>query len=546
MKNQSELDILQEQLQTAESVYKFFESSSYDTLYTTYGVTRENAKWMSMVPMESIDTLTYDDANRIAQDSGLNLDTLKNKQKKNFQLNISFLDYFKEVVKEVKKVVNEIENQRTGYESLKSDVTKMKSDYIDYVKSEEFKKKKEENRKKIHDQILSMEDGPEKKELEEKLEVINNLETCRFILHRIETYGEKEKDSIKRTFFSEREGSVLMQKFRAKCKQFDIDPRIYQYLLNIEEICLPEEYYPFNNLFLFVVMRYLSYADRYNKVDRMYVQKILNNMMMLIHHSFPSQADEDDFVSLIKECVDHFLSDRDKFIDDNTTHRHHPSRQQAENAAEQRKKELLLKAAKLRGIDMNPELDSITMSTILEQAIDEENAKMNSNEDMVTSGFVETDSTPFDEIVDIVTNSESIKEGFNDTTTEEKSEPLNKNFPIDSSKITKTGYYEIKPGQKAEAPVFKSSTGLPYIVDEDTKDGDSIGVSENGNPLIHIDGIDMPVEVDGTIAEGENSNVIDIDADSIFGDGMIIEPVIPEEKEHTVKIGTGNIFNEVK
>ncbi|HAU88110.1 MAG TPA: hypothetical protein DCW90_22325, partial [Lachnospiraceae bacterium] len=325
------------------------------------------------------------------------------------------------------------------------------------------------------------------------------------------------------------EGTVLMQKFRAKCKQFDIDPRIYQYLLNIEEICLPEEYYPFNNLFLFVVMRYVSYADRYNKVDRMYVQKILNNMMMLIHHSFPSQVDEDDFVSLIKECVDHFLSDRDKFIDDNTTHQHHPSRQQAENAAEQRKKELLLKAAKLRGIDMNPELDSITMSTILEQAIDEENAKMNPAENEVTSGFIETDSTPFDEVEDIVTNGESIREGFNDKITEEKSESLNNFFPVDVSKMVKPGYYEIKPGQKPEAI-----------------DVDSIGIAENGNPLIHIDGIDMPVEVDGTIAEGENSNVIDIDADSIFGDGMIIEPVIPEEKEHTVKIGTGNIFNETK
>ena len=540
MKNQSELDILQEQLQTAESIYKFFESSSYDTLYTTYGVTRENAKWMSMVPMESIDTLTYDDVNRIAQDSGLNLDTLKNKQKKNFQLNISFLDYFKEVIKEVKKVVNEIENQRTGYESLKSDVTKMKSDYIDYVKSEEFKKKKEENRKNLQDQILSMEDGPEKKELEEKMEIINNLETCRFILNRIETYGEKEKDSIKRTFFSEREGSVLMQKFRAKCKQFDIDPRIYQYLLNIEEICLPEEYYPFNNLFLFVVMRYVSYADRYNKVDRMYVQKILNNMMMLIHHSFPSQADEDDFVLLIKECVDHFLSDRDKFIDDNTTHRHHPSRQQAENAAEQRKKELLLKAAKLRGIDMNPELDSITMSTILEQAIDEENAKMNSKEDMVTSGFVETDFTPFDKVEDIVTNRESIKEGFDDGNqdkiTEESLRSFNETFLIDLTDKLKPGYYEVKPGQTPE----------PYLSNLNTKDNDIVGTAENRNPLIHIDGIDMPVEVDGTIAEEEDSNVIDIDADSIFGDGMIIEPVIPEEKEHSVKIGTGDIFNETK
>ena len=83
-----------------------------------------------------------------------------------------------------------------------------------------------------------------------------------------------------------------MEKFRIRIKRLGYDENTYKMFFNIEEMFLPEEYYPMNNMFLFVAMRFISYADTNNKNDAMFCSSLLIKMYNLVYHRFSTPEEE--------------------------------------------------------------------------------------------------------------------------------------------------------------------------------------------------------------------------------------------------------------
>ena len=156
--------------------------------------------------------------------------------------------------------------------------------------------------------------------------MIENIESSNFLLERFEKYGKKEVDNIINSFFDNKKGEYLMERFKTSCSKFGFKPDIYQYFFNLEENLLPLEYHVFNNLFLFVCMRFIAYADINIKSDKMYVEKTINNLAHLIYHDFQNPEEEQEFLNLIKKIDEYFRDKEELFNTNNTTHPNHPVR----------------------------------------------------------------------------------------------------------------------------------------------------------------------------------------------------------------------------
>ena len=189
---------------------------------------------------------------------------------------------------------------------------------------------------------LDNETDPSKKKKMEKM--ISDMEAASdlsFVHERFEKFGEKEVESIKTAYFDRIRGSYIIDKYNSKMKSFGFDAKLYTYFFNLEENFLPEEYHPFNNLFLFIYMRMVAYADKSNKRDVMFIQSLTSTMANLIYHKFNSSELEQGFIDIIKLVDDHFMKYKEYFEKNNETYEKHPARIHAAQVRETHRKELL-------------------------------------------------------------------------------------------------------------------------------------------------------------------------------------------------------------
>ena len=198
------------------------------------------------------------------------------------------------------------------------------------------------------------------RDMRQKIEFMESTITLDFITERIK-HVEREKTTIMRQFFSEREGSYSLDRCKSKSPKFGFDKDWYKFFFNLEENFLPEEYHAFNNLFLFNVMRFIGYQDPYNQKDRGMVQAIISSLTGLVYHKFADAEMENVIISLIKDYDSYFEDQREKFMNDNTTRPNHPVRlEQSKKADADRRNDLFAGMVKF-GFDI-PE-NATEMST---------------------------------------------------------------------------------------------------------------------------------------------------------------------------------------
>lgn len=198
------------------------------------------------------------------------------------------------------------------------------------------------------------------RDMRQKIEFMESTITLDFITERIK-HVEREKTTIMRQFFSEREGSYSLDRCKSKSPKFGFDKDWYKFFFNLEENFLPEEYHAFNNLFLFNVMRFIGYQDPYNQKDRGMVQAIISSLTGLVYHKFADTEMENVIISLIKDYDSYFEDQREKFMNDNTTRPNHPVRlEQSKKADADRRNDLFAGMVKF-GFDI-PE-NATEMST---------------------------------------------------------------------------------------------------------------------------------------------------------------------------------------
>lgn len=317
---------------------------------------------------------------------------------------------------------------------LRNDADVVINDYVNYLTSPEYQEKKKKRIIDMKEKAEAETDDVAKKKILRLVDAMESTMSLSFLFTRLNLLGEKEKDNILKTFFDDKRSGYVIEKYKGKASKVGFNPNVYKYFFNLEEKFLDEEYHVYNNLYLFFVMRYIAYADAYNKEDRMYCQSIFNNMANLIYHKFTTEDDENNFKNVMCAFLDYFKDDYEYFEKYNFTHPKHPRRIEKDKEHEKEIHNILITNIKKLTDDLNIEersdLDELSNDElrILFNQLDEEKHKPDvfenesEPEPMTTS---EIEST----VIDV--ESDTLEEEVEDEVTTEKSE-----LPLEESILT--------------------------------------------------------------------------------------------------------------
>lgn len=382
---------LDEYLKSCKEMYGLFKDQTFTNIFAEYAISEESSKRIYDMEQEVIDSLTYQNLDEILETLEIDKSKVKTRRQKGYMGGETFLEFIKGTFTDIKTRVADVVAQKENMESLIKDVNDAKQSTIDYVNSDEFVERKNQYYRKqlesLKDEGLSLE---EKEKVKTELTFMDNLESCAFVYDRLERVGTKEVQRVMDHFFKDTLGEYMMHKFNGSCKKFHIGRDIYRYFLNLEETFLPEEYHPFNNLFLFVCIRYISYADDRNSNERDYVHRLINNLVFLYNHKFPTKEREEKFIDTIQRVCQFFFPYKETFITKNVTYKEHPERLRREELVKRREKSELMKTLKLKGIEFSPN-DSIED---LKAALDKFEEEKKEKERLEVEASQEEPSTP--------------------------------------------------------------------------------------------------------------------------------------------------------
>ena len=243
-------------------------------------------------------------------------------------------------------------------DEIKESSNDVLKEYFNYMTSDRVKKSREKRLEGMKKALELETNEVERNKIQKMINTIESTLNFSFVKTRFEEFGDRELESIKHGFFTEQKGSYVIEKYKAKISKFGYNPDIYKYFFNIEENFLPKRYSQFNNLFLFIYMRQVAYADPYDKNEKMTVQALTGALANLIYHKFDSLESEQFFIQIITEVLDLFMNNEDfdyveYFKENNMTYEDHPARKQAEAAHEKHRKESLLRMLTNMKVDSN-------------------------------------------------------------------------------------------------------------------------------------------------------------------------------------------------
>ena len=203
--------------------------------------------------------------------------------------------------------------------TLVDDVQKLMGEYSNYINSDEMKEKELEQIESLKKQIEDETDYSKKKKLEEKLHIIESTDTLDFIFERMTRLKEKEIENIIQSFFDPKKSGYILERFKDKMKQLQMNGDQYKSLLNIEEIFLEDDYRPLNNIFLFNLVRFIAYSDIHSVKESAYAQTLLIRTLKLVYHKYQNHDEEIVMIDKIRQLDDYFMPYVDYFKEKNTT-----------------------------------------------------------------------------------------------------------------------------------------------------------------------------------------------------------------------------------
>lgn len=380
-------------VQTMDSQMGMLEELNNTTITDVYGLDIKMKDVISNLSVEEIDNMTEDDAldylteGFTSEGDNTNISSLEELQMENDTYkNEPFVSYVKYVFTEIKNGEIEMQKLRDEKDKLLKEVSDISDNYFNYVNSAEYKEKKLKRIEEMRKQADNEENLYKKNKIIKMLTAMEKSENLQFLFDRVESLGDKEVENIKNTFFDNKKSTLIMEKFSAKLPKFGYNTEIYKKFFNLEEKFLPEEYYKFNNVFLFHVMRFISYADINSKEDNLYVSSLLIKLYNLLYHRYESQEMEDEIVNVIKRFDDYFKPYADHFEKYNTTSPLHPQRIQKDKEFEEKRRLMIIASLQNEGIEPDTSLETEELRKMLQDVIDKK-----SNESVGVQEFIEPD-----------------------------------------------------------------------------------------------------------------------------------------------------------
>lgn len=292
------------------------------------------------------------------------------------------------------KSINDMIASETDLKNLEDEANGEIKSYTDYICSEAYDNHRKSNIE-MWKSMLEREENPVKaRALRKTIYIAENRYTLAFMFERLhdEKTAEKEHKAIIENFFSNNRSDYIMKKFADKCRQFDITPDGYRYLLDIEERFLEEKYHVYNNFFLFTAMRFISHCTE-SEINE--VKEIMQCMLNLVYQRFYSDEVKEIFLNTVRSFLDEFEEDRERFDKDNILHPNHPYRiakKKEKDAATRAKIYQLLEDENYMTDELKDELEKMEMDELFaffKEKMDEKDAK--ESEDDTDEDATETD-----------------------------------------------------------------------------------------------------------------------------------------------------------
>jgi len=408
------------------SQYDMYKTSVYEHIKNTYSLSPAILDVMVAYSMSDIEEMTFDTASELKKKYTVESKPSvgKNKsyidQSSNMVLEVadnSDLKSLTDMFKDIKELSSSLIQSKKAAEEIKNDAQEALDAYFKALESPELRQKRHERLQQMKERIDSEEDIGKKIEMKNKIKIMEESDNFSFLLKKFtDNNTDKFKRSIYESFFVKERGKYIMDRYFKRIGKFGFDEKLYKYFFNLEEKFLPEEYHPFNNLFLFVYMKYVGYADPYNKADQIYVKALTSAIANLVYHRYASNDKEAEFVEFIKQIDSFFMEYKDKFESDNTTHPKHELRLEMDAKYESDRKEFLInkmKDLKIENIDetlsanelqayMNSEIDRmIELNKVQKDDTENEANKIEpTNENERESGSILDKATAFPSFVD--------------------------------------------------------------------------------------------------------------------------------------------------
>lgn len=225
----------------------------------------------------------------------------------------------KELFQEVFAIACQYISVRNALVEIQEDYRKHIKEQYDYYTSPAYAKVMEDRLNAMKEQYAKEEDPDVKAKLEKAIAAIEAMNTMEYIFKRLDEISG-ESATIADIFFDSRRSQYVIDRWMKKAKGLGINPNLFYEFMGIETKFLPETYHPFNNLFLFAMMRNIAHIDLNKKDDVMYARNTLRMMARLMNHAFPTQEVENSFLNVIMKYLDNFMPYRDKFVTDNQSY----------------------------------------------------------------------------------------------------------------------------------------------------------------------------------------------------------------------------------
>lgn len=240
-------------------------------------------------------------------------------------------EYKIHILLEIRKALLDVKDSKNKFIEFEKQKAEIAKSYIEYLNSPEYLEKRKQQIEELKTKYENETDPYEKEKLKKALNVFNELESLSFLFKRFWANEEDEKRSLMMSFFDTNRGSYVIKRYSQKCKKLNIPENTYQQFLNLEEKYLDEEYHPYNNLFLFFVMRYIAYIDVYSQQEKMFAISLILNMHKLVYNEFSNDDAKQTFINIIKAVSDYFKDDKEYFINNNVTYSKHPKNVSSKN-----------------------------------------------------------------------------------------------------------------------------------------------------------------------------------------------------------------------
>ena len=250
-------------------------------------------------------------------------------------------EHYRKIMDIIKNSSVMINSSRMELKNLKEESQDILKEYFTFMSSDKVRQQRLKHIEDLKYALTIETNEAEKKRLTELINNLENVLNFSFLKERFDELGDKELESIKEGFFNGNKGAYVIKKYTDKITKFGYQVDIYKKFFNIEENFLDKKYSPFNNLFLYIAMRTIAYADPYTKKDKLIVSSLISALSNLIYHRFSETEDEGIFKGVITSILDLFMDDVEYFKENNTSYENHPVRIEGDAKREAERRESL-------------------------------------------------------------------------------------------------------------------------------------------------------------------------------------------------------------